>query len=56
MKAFPPTFSTMTLAESHRYFHTQEKACMFVIGSWYTGRAFAVPSVAASRRNSSSGC
>jgi multiple sugar transport system substrate-binding protein len=43
MKAFPPTFSTMTLAESHRYFHTQEKACMFVIGSWYTGRAFADP-------------
>jgi multiple sugar transport system substrate-binding protein len=43
MKAFPPTFSTMTLAESHRYFHTAEKACMFVIGSWYTGRAFADP-------------
>jgi multiple sugar transport system substrate-binding protein len=43
LKAFPPTFSTMTLAESHRYFHTAEKACMFVIGSWYTGRAFADP-------------
>jgi len=43
LKAFPPTFSTMTLAEAHRYFHTQEKACMFVIGSWYTGRAFADP-------------
>ena len=43
MKAFPPTFSTMTLAESHRYFHTEQRACMFVIGSWYTGRAFADP-------------
>jgi multiple sugar transport system substrate-binding protein len=43
LKAFSPTFSTMTLAESHRYFHTAEKACMFVIGSWYTGRAFAEP-------------
>jgi multiple sugar transport system substrate-binding protein len=43
MGAFPPTFSEMTLAESHRYFHTEQKACMFVNGSWYTGRAFAAP-------------
>jgi multiple sugar transport system substrate-binding protein len=43
LKAFSPTFSAMTLAESHRYFHTADKSCMFVIGSWYTGRAFADP-------------
>ena len=30
----------MTLAEAHRYFHTEQKACMFPVGSWYTGRAF----------------
>jgi multiple sugar transport system substrate-binding protein len=36
----PDTYSTMTLAESHQYFHTLQKACMFPIGAWYTGRAF----------------
>jgi ABC-type glycerol-3-phosphate transport system substrate-binding protein len=39
----PPTFSTMKLSESHIYFHTQQKACMFLVGSWYTGRAFSSP-------------
>ena len=33
----------MTLAEAHRYFHTEQKACMFPVGSWYTGRAFVPP-------------
>ncbi|MFH1927645.1 MAG: ABC transporter substrate-binding protein, partial [Chloroflexota bacterium] len=41
--ALPTTFSTMTLAEGHTYFHTQQKSCMFVVGSWYTGRAFVPP-------------
>jgi multiple sugar transport system substrate-binding protein len=40
MKAFPPSMSSMKLAESHLFFHTQQKACMMPIGSWYTGRAF----------------
>jgi ABC-type glycerol-3-phosphate transport system substrate-binding protein len=38
--AMPDTFSTMTLAESHQYFHTMQKACMFPIGAWYPGRSF----------------
>lgn len=38
--AYPASFSTMTLDEAHLYFHTQEKACMFFNGSWYTSRAF----------------
>ena len=38
--AMPDVYTTMTLAESHRYFHTEEKACMFLVGAWYTGRAF----------------
>src|SRR5436309_8354737 len=41
--AYAKTLSSMTLAEAHRYFHTEQKACMFPVGSWYTGRAF-VPS------------
>ena len=36
----PRRMTSMTLAESHRYFHTEQKACMFPVGSWYTGRAF----------------
>jgi ABC-type glycerol-3-phosphate transport system substrate-binding protein len=40
LPAMPDVYTTMTLAESHRYFHTQEKACMFLAGAWYTGRAF----------------
>ena len=39
----PATFSTMKLSESHIYFHTQQKAAMFMVGSWYTGRAFSPP-------------
>ena len=39
-KAFPTTFSSMTLSESHNYFHTQKKAGMFAVPSWYTSRAF----------------
>ncbi|MBN1317013.1 MAG: extracellular solute-binding protein [Anaerolineales bacterium] len=38
--AMPDTFTTMTLSESHRYFHTEQKACMFMVGAWYTSRAF----------------
>jgi multiple sugar transport system substrate-binding protein len=40
---YPATFSTMKLVESHVYFHTQQKAAMFMVGSWYTGRAFVPP-------------
>jgi multiple sugar transport system substrate-binding protein len=41
--AYAKTLSSMTLAEAHRYFHTEQKACMFPVGSWYTGRAFVAP-------------
>ena len=37
---WPETFSTMTIDEFHVFFHTQKKACMFYIPSFYTGRAF----------------
>jgi multiple sugar transport system substrate-binding protein len=37
---WPTTFSTMTIDEFHVYFHTQQKACMLYIPSWYPGRAF----------------
>jgi multiple sugar transport system substrate-binding protein len=37
---WPSTFSTMTIDEFHVYFHTQKKACMLYIPSWYPGRAF----------------
>ncbi len=40
MGAYAKTLTSMTLAEAHRYFHTEQKACMFPVGSWYTGRAF----------------
>jgi multiple sugar transport system substrate-binding protein len=40
---YAKTFSSMTLADAHRYFHTEQKACMFPVGSWYTGRAFVAP-------------
>jgi multiple sugar transport system substrate-binding protein len=45
----PPTFSTMNLSESHQYFHTPApgkelpRAAMFLVGAWYTGRAFIPP-------------
>lgn len=38
--AWPASFSTMTLDEAHLYFHTQQNACMFFNGSWYSSRAF----------------
>ena len=37
---WPDTYSTMTIDEFHVFFHTQQKACMLYIPSWYTGRAF----------------
>lgn len=37
---WPESYSTMTIDEFHVYFHTQKKACMFYIPTWYTGRAF----------------
>lgn len=37
---WPDTFATMTIDEFHVYFHTQKKAAMLFIPSWYTGRAF----------------
>jgi raffinose/stachyose/melibiose transport system substrate-binding protein len=40
LKAYPATFSSMTLSESHHYFHTEHKAAMFPCPSWYTARAF----------------
>jgi ABC-type glycerol-3-phosphate transport system substrate-binding protein len=36
----PASYSTMTIDEFHVYFHTQRKACMFYIPTWYTGRSF----------------
>jgi multiple sugar transport system substrate-binding protein len=36
-------FSTMQLGESHVYFHTDREPAMFLLGSWYTGRAFVPP-------------
>jgi len=41
--AYAKTLSSMTLADAHRYFHTERRACMFPVGSWYTGRAFVPP-------------
>lgn len=37
---WPESFSTMTIDEFHIYFHTQRKACMMLIPTWYAGRAF----------------
>jgi ABC-type glycerol-3-phosphate transport system substrate-binding protein len=36
----PASYATMTIDEFHVYFHTQQKACMFYIPTWYTGRSF----------------
>jgi len=36
----PATFTTMKLAESHIYFHTNPGALTFLNGSFYTSRAF----------------
>lgn len=43
MKAFPASMSSIKLAEAHIFFHTQQKACMMPVGSWYTSRAFEPP-------------
>jgi ABC-type glycerol-3-phosphate transport system substrate-binding protein len=43
LKAFPSTFASMTLSESHNFFHTQKKAAMFPLQSFYTARAFVPP-------------
>src|SRR5262249_9715352 len=43
LRAYAKTLSSMTLAEPHRYCHTEQKACMFPVGSWYTGRGFVPP-------------
>jgi multiple sugar transport system substrate-binding protein len=41
--AYARTVSSMTLAESHRYFYADQKACMFPVGSFYAGRALVPP-------------
>jgi len=41
--AYSKQLTSLKLAEAHRYFHTEQKACMFPVGSWYTGRAFVPP-------------
>lgn len=38
--AYPKSFSTLKLGESHYYFHTTPGGLMFPMGSWYTSRAF----------------
>lgn len=38
--AYPKSFATLKLGESHYYFHTKPGSLMFPIGSFYTGRAF----------------
>ena len=41
--AYPKSFATLKLGESHYYFHTKPGALMFPLGSWYAGRAFVPP-------------
>ena len=41
--AYPRTFTTMRLGESHLYFHTKPGGLMFPLGSWYSSRAFNPP-------------
>jgi len=41
--AYPKSFSTLKLGESHYYFHTKPGGLMFPMGSWYTSRAFNPP-------------
>jgi len=38
--AYPKSFATLKLGESHYYFHTKPGALIFPMGSFYTGRAF----------------
>ena len=41
--AYPRTFTTMRLGESHVYFHTSPGGLTFPLGSWYSSRAFNTP-------------
>lgn len=41
--AYPKSFSSLKLGESHIYFHTRPGGLMFPVGSWYTSRAFNPP-------------
>jgi multiple sugar transport system substrate-binding protein len=41
--AYPKSFATLKLGESHYYFHTKPGGLMFPMGSWYTARAFVSP-------------
>lgn len=43
MKAYPSSISSLKLGEAHRYFHTEEKACMMPVASFYPSRAFQTP-------------
>lgn len=38
--AYPKTFTTLKLGESHYYFHTKPGGLTFPLGSWYSSRAF----------------
>lgn len=38
--AYPRTFTTLKLGESHYYFHTKPGGLTFPLGSWYSSRAF----------------
>lgn len=41
--AYPKTFTTMKLGESHYYFHTKPGGLTFPLASWYSSRAFNPP-------------
>jgi multiple sugar transport system substrate-binding protein len=41
--AYPKSFTTLKLGESHYYFHTNPQGLTFPMGSFYTGRAFTTP-------------
>ena len=41
--AYPKTFATMKLGESHYYFHTKPGGLTFPLASWYSSRAFNPP-------------
>lgn len=41
--AYPKTFMTLKLGESHTYFHTRPGGLFFPLGSWYASRAFNPP-------------
>jgi multiple sugar transport system substrate-binding protein len=41
--AYPKTFTTLKLGESHSYFHTNPGGLTFPLGSWYSSRAFNAP-------------